>query len=138
MLKLFFNFIIKEFNMPSKKKPKWNITNEEGKSILSREINSILIEIEDKISITELSQILKKNISHNIKHHGKNTNLLFYVINAWGGIERFVDRFDGFSVFIKDNLKYIMILDEESIYSENPVNNYCGWELINVPDMKTY
>ena len=124
--------------MPSKKKPKWNITKDDGKSIVSREINGILTEIEDKILITELSQILKKNISHNIKHYGKNTNLLFYIVNAWGGIERFVDRFDGFSVFIKDEKKYILILDEENIYSENPVNNYCGWELINVPEIKSY
>lgn len=124
--------------MPSKKKPKWNITKEEGKTILSREINGILTELEDKILITELSQILKKNISHNIKHYGKNNNLLFYIINAWGGIERFVDRFDGFSVFIKAGKKYIMIFDEDKIYSENPINNYCGWELINIPEIKSY
>ena len=124
--------------MPPKKKPKWNITKEEGKSILLREINCILSDIEDKISIQEVSQILKKIINHNIKHYGKNTNLFFYIVNAWGGIENFVDKYEGFSVFIKDNKKYIMILDEESIYSENPVNNYCGWELINIPDMKVY
>jgi hypothetical protein len=124
--------------MPSKKKPKWNITKEEGKGILSREINNTLIEIEDKISIIELSQILKKNISHNIKHHGKNTNLLFYIINAWGGIERFVDRFDGFSIFIKDEKKYIMIFDENKLSTEHPINNYCGWELINIPEIKVY
>ena len=124
--------------MPSKKKPKWNISKEEGKIILSREITSILTEIEDKISIAELSQILKKNISHNIKYLGKNTNLYFYIVNAWGGIERFVDKFDGFSVFIKEEKKYIMVFDEDKIYSENPVNNYCGWELINIPEMKVY
>jgi len=124
--------------MPSKKKPKWNISKEEGKTILSREINSIFNEIEDKISIEELSQILKKNISHNIKYLGKNTNLHFYIVNAWGGIERFVDKFEGFCIFIKDEKKHIMILDEESIHSEHPVGSYCGWELINVPDMKVY
>jgi hypothetical protein len=124
--------------MPPKKKPKWNITKEEGKSILLREINCILSDIEDKISIQEISQILKKNINYTIKYYGKNTNLFFYIVNAWGGIENFVDKYEGFSVFIKDNKKYIMILDEESIYSENPVNNYCGWELINVPEMKVY
>lgn len=124
--------------MPSKKKTKWNITKDEGKSILSREINSILTEIEEKITISELSEILKKNISHSIKYLGKNTNLHFYIVNAWGGIERFVDKFEGFSVFIKDEKKYIMIFDEDKIYSENPVNNYCGWELINIPEMKAY
>ena len=124
--------------MPSKKKPKWNISKEEGKTILSREINSIFTEIEDKISIEELSQILKKNISHNIKYLGKNTNLHFYIVNAWGGIEQFVDKFEGFYIFIKDEKKHIMILDEESIHSEHPVGSYCGWELINVPDMKVY
>ena len=124
--------------MPSKKNPKWNISNEEGKIILSREITSILTEIEDKISIAELSQILKKNISHNIKYLAKNTNLHFYIVNAWGGIEMFVDKFDGFSVFIKEEKKYIMILDEDKIYSENSINNYCGWELINIPQMKVY
>jgi hypothetical protein len=124
--------------MPSKKKPKWNISKDEGKTILSREINSIFTEIEDKISIEELSQILKKNISHNIKYLGKNTNLFFYIVNAWGGIERFVDKFEGFYIFIKDEKKYIIILDEERIHFEHPVGSYCGWELINVPDMKVY
>ena len=124
--------------MPPKKKPKWNITKEEGKSILLREINCILSDIEDKISIQEDSQILKKIINHNIKHYGKNTNLFFYIVNAWGGIENFVDNYDRLSVFIKDEIKYIMILDEDLIYYEKSSNNYQGWELINIPEMKVY
>ena len=124
--------------MPPKKKPKWNITKEEGKSILLREINCILSDIEDKISIQEISQILKKNINYTIKYYGKNTNLFFYIVNAWGGIENFVDNYDRLSVFIKDEIKYIMILDEDLIYYEKSSNNYQGWELINIPEMKVY
>ena len=123
--------------MPSKKKPKWNITKEEGKSILSREINGFLSDAEDKrLLISDIAKILKKNISHNIKHHGKNTDLYYYIANAWGGIEQFVDKFEGLSVFIKDKKKYIMMINEETLFNEHPLNSYCGWELINIPDVK--
>ena len=55
---------------------------------------------------------------------------LFYIPN--------INTDDEIVNFPEDEKKHIMILDEESIHSEHPVGSYCGWELINVPDMKVY
>ena len=125
--------------MPSRKKPKWNISEEEGQTIIIRELRDILSPLENsRLMVSSIAELFKKNISHNIKHYGKNTTLFVYIVNMWGGIEQFEDRYEGLSVFIKENKKYIMMIDENTIFNKHPDHSYCGWEIIDIPEIKTY
>ncbi|MBD27626.1 MAG: hypothetical protein CMO38_00060 [Verrucomicrobiaceae bacterium] len=125
--------------MPSKKKAKWNISEEEGQIIIIKELKDILsLQENNRLLIGSIAKLFKKNISHNIKHFGKNTTLFAYVVNMWGGIEQFADRFEGLSVFIKEKKKYIMMIDENTIFNKHPKHTYCGWEIIDIPEIKTY
>ena len=88
---------------------------------------------DNRLLISDVAKLLEGSTSKNIKHHGKNTTLYFYIVHAWGGIEQFIDTVDGYSLFIKDDKKYILITDEEAIYLECPLNTFGGWELVDIP-----
>ena len=124
--------------MPSKR-PQWNISNEEGSKLMLKEINSIVLSAFDMtILMSSVAKLLKENNTHKIKHWGKSVSAYEYISKVFGGLESFVDRFEGITLFIREEIKYIKILDEDTIFSEYPLNSYCGWEIINVPEINAF
>tara|TARA_B110000208_G_C11779494_1_gene433310 strand:- start:2182 stop:2556 length:375 start_codon:yes stop_codon:yes gene_type:complete len=122
--------------MPSNH-PTWNVSKAVGSNILIDIIRGIVSnQIDMTISMSNISASLKTYTSHKIRRRGKETDAFSYLSVVFGGVENFVDKFEGIFVFIKDGTKYIKILDEETVLTEYPFNSYCGWELVNVPDVK--
>ena len=103
---------------------KWNITEEEGKSLIYNTIMEILKERENKcIELNELNLLLNNRTkSIDIKNNNKKKNLTNFIKNNYDSIIYFIEKYDNISHFKKENNIYFKLnptYENEWIFVEN-------------------
>ena len=103
---------------------KWNITEEEGKSLIYNTIMGILKERENKcIELNELNLLLNNRTkSIDIKNNNKKKNLTNFIKNNYDSIIYFIEKYDNISHFKKENNIYFKLnptYENEWIFVEN-------------------
>ena len=103
---------------------KWNITEEEGKTLIYNTVRGILKEKESKIiELNELNLLLNNRTkSIEIKNNNKKKNLTNFIKNNYNSIIHFIENYDDISYFKKGNECYFKLnltYENEWIFVEN-------------------
>ena len=90
---------------------KWNLSEENGRTIVYTLIETILKEKNDMtIELNELTFLLNNRTKHmDITNNNKNKNINNYIKVVFGGLINFVDDYDKFLLQMTDNSTLVKI-----------------------------